>query len=345
MNPDPILAERPAYERWKRGLAARGPLVMVVSLIGFALFARSLYSLGSEQIVAGLLGVGWGFGLIVLVAGAREALRALAWTHTIDGEARLGFVTAFRARLVGEAFSALLPMGILVGEPAKAVQVRRVVPFPAAFAGLALEFFFYSLSLLPLLTAGVIALVFTDVLQDYVRWLYVAPPTIGLLAVGGAGTLAALRRAPALVVSRARGAEHLLSKMQRTVERARAALAGVARRPVRQLMGVFGLELAFQMLAVAEVYITLYLISPVPPTIASAIVLEAVGRIVTMAFKYLPMRIGVDEAGAAWFASLLHLGSHTGITLAVVRKLRLLFWSGVGLALLGRERSTTWLPA
>ncbi len=225
------------------------------------------------------------------------------------------------------------------------MQVRRIVPFATAFAGLALEFFFYSLSLLLLLAAGAIALMMTDTLEEYVRWLYLATPAIALLAIAGAGVLAALRRSPAFVASRGPGASSLLSNVRSTVHRMRSALRGVAQRPIRQLLGVFALELAFQVLAVAEVYITLYLISPVPPTVASAVVLETVGRLVTMAFKYLPMRIGVDEAGAAWFAGLLHLGSQTGITLAVVRKLRLLFWSAVGLALLGRERSTKWLPA
>lgn len=345
MKTDLTVVERPSYESWKRTLVARGPFLLLASLVGVALFARSLYSLGIEQIVAGLVRVGWGFALILFVAGAREALRALAWTRTIDGSVRLGFIAAFRARLVGEAFSALLPMGILVGEPAKAVQVRRIVPFATAFAGLALEFFFYSLSLLPLLAAGAIALMLTGALEEYVRWLYVATPAIGLLAVGGASALAALRRSPAFTVLPARATEHWLSKVRASAHRMRSALAAVARRPIPQLLGIFGLELAFQVLAVAEVYITLSLISPIQPTIGSAIVLETIGRLVTIAFKYLPMRIGVDEAGAAWCAGLLQLGSQTGITLAVVRKLRLLFWSAVGLALLGRERATTWLPA
>jgi hypothetical protein len=320
-------------------------LLLIVSLVGVALFARSLYSLGTEQIVAGLLRVGWGFVLILLVAGAREGLRALAWTLAIDGNARLGFADAFRARLVGEAFSSLLPMGILVGEPAKAVQVRRFVPLSTAFAGLALEFFFYSLSLLFLLAAGAIALMATDAFAEPVRWVYLATPAISLAAIGGVGVLGALRRVPKPTASRALGEARVVSKVRSTLAQTRSALTNVARRPTRQLLGIFGLELGFQALAVVEVYVTLWLISPVPPTVAAAIVLETVGRVVTMAFKYLPMRIGVDEAGAAWFAGLLQLGSHTGVTLAVVRKLRLLFWSAVGLALLSRERSTTWLPA
>jgi hypothetical protein len=310
-----------------------------------ALFARSLYTLGIEQIVTGLLRVGWGFALIVLVAGLREALRALAWTRTIDGDVRLDFIAAFRARLVGEAFSALLPMGILIGEPAKAAHVGRILPFATAFAGLALEFFFYSLSLVCLLAAGGIALMLTSALDEYIRWLYVAAPAIALAGAAGAAGLVVLRRRPRPSSHEVGSTAGPLAKVTTGYRRARAAIVSVARRPWRQLVSVFALEMGFQVLAVAEVYITLSLISPVPPTIASAVVLETVGRLVTMAFKYLPMRVGVDEAGAAWFAGLLHMGSQTGVTLAVVRKLRLLFWSAVGLAILGRDRSARLVVA
>jgi hypothetical protein len=65
----------------------------------------------------------WGFGAILLPSGAREAVRTLAWTRTIEGPVRLSFRDAFRARLAGEAFNTLLPMGMLVGEPMKAEHV------------------------------------------------------------------------------------------------------------------------------------------------------------------------------------------------------------------------------
>jgi len=64
---------------------------------------------------------------------------------------------------------------------------------------------------------------------------------------------------------------------------------------------------------------------------------------VTILFKILPMRLGVDEAGAAVFADRLGLGSATGITLALVRRMRSLCWSAVGI-LLVLTRST-WRSA
>jgi hypothetical protein len=99
------------------------------------------------------------------------------------------------------------------------------------------------------------------------------------------------------------------------------------------------LEAAFQLFAVAEVYLTLALITPQHVAWSAALALETVSRAVTILFKMLPMRLGVDEAGAAVFADRLGLGSATGITLALVRRMRSLCWSAVGI-LLVLTRST-----
>ena len=49
---------------------------------------------------------------------------------------------------------------------------------------------------------------------------------------------------------------------------------------------------------VLEIYTVLSFISPnQPPTLFTAFILESVNRVITMAFKFIPLRMGVDEAG------------------------------------------------
>ena len=49
------------------------------------------------------------------------------------------------------------------------------------------------------------------------------------------------------------------------------------------------------------------------------------------------MRIGVDEAGTAAFAELLAFGTAAGVTLAIVRKARMLVWMTIGVGFLVRR--------
>jgi hypothetical protein len=130
------------------------------------------------------------------------------------------------------------------------------------------------------------------------------------------------------------------SVVARAIEQGRRLchlMTGFTSRHPEHVWPIVALESAFQVLAVVEVYVTLSCVSPLKPTFASAVVLESVSRVITMVFKLLPMRIGVDEAGASPFALNLGLGATTGLSLALVRKVRLLFWSAVGLVLLLRR--------
>jgi hypothetical protein len=86
---------------------------------------------------------------------------------------------------------------------------------------------------------------------------------------------------------------------------------------------------------VVEVFLTLsWLLGDRRPTLAQAIAFEALNRVVIVVFKFVPFRIGVDEALSAAVAPVLAVNPAAGVALAVVRKVRNLFWTGVGLAII-----------
>jgi hypothetical protein len=98
-------------------------LQAVIILVASALFAASLRMMGLRQIADGLARVGWGLVAVLALSGARDAVRAFAWTRAVEPPPRLRFPSALRARLVGEALNTLLPMGIVLGEATKAFDV------------------------------------------------------------------------------------------------------------------------------------------------------------------------------------------------------------------------------
>jgi hypothetical protein len=279
---------------------------------GVALFVQSVRATGIPPILDGLGRVGWGFAAILLLSGAREVVRTLAWTRSVEGGATLRFPAAFRARLAGEALNALLPLGMVVGEPTKASQVTADIPFATAFTALVIEFAFYTASLFLLLGSGFAAFA----MLSHVPLGRYATAVAAAAGIAALGVLASIRWS----------------------RRLRDTIFGFASRHPQRARAIVGCEVAYHLLSVTEVYLTLLLISPVHPTIGAAIVLETVNRVVTMVFKILPMRIGVDEVGASVFAARMDLASATGLSLALIRKLRLLVWSAVGLALLVRRR-------
>ena len=91
------------------------------------------------------------------------------------------------------------------------------------------------------------------------------------------------------------------------------------------------------MLGVAETYLTVAMLLPADtaPTLLGAFLLESINRFIQVAFKFVPMRLGVDEAGTGLLTQVLYGASALGVTLAVVRKARMLVWTGIGVAFLG----------
>jgi Lysylphosphatidylglycerol synthase TM region len=305
-----------------------------MAVIGTALFAWSISALGLAKIQDAFVRIGWGFGAILLLSGAREAVRTLAWTRTIEGPVRLSFQDAFRARLAGEALNNLLPMGMLVGEPMKAEHVGHRLPFATAFSALVVEFAFYGVSLVLLFGAGVVTLFPSSaVLFVAVIALMIVP----LVRNGNGRT--------GIAEPRDSSGQHVANVITRVLEKMRRLGDPVLRFAVLdpgRAWRLVVLEAAFQLFAVAEVYLTLALITPQHVAWSSALALETVSRAVTILFKMLPMRLGVDEAGAAVVADRLGLGSASGITLALVRRMRSLCWSAVGIVFVLMR--STWRP-
>jgi hypothetical protein len=105
------------------------------------------------------------------------------------------------------------------------------------------------------------------------------------------------------------------------------------------------LHTAFHLLAFVEVYITLrWLLAdasggvPGPgPTAAQALILTALDRLVIIAFKFVPFRIGVDEASSGGMAAVLGWPPAVGVALAIVKKVRSLAWTAIGLVLIARH--------
>jgi hypothetical protein len=114
------------------------------------------------------------------------------------------------------------------------------------------------------------------------------------------------------------------------------------RHPVR-LAWALVLELAYHAAGVLETWITLAMLLPAgtAPTLLGSFLLESLNRFVNVAFKFVPMRLGVDEAGTGLLTQVLYGTPVLGVTLAVVRKARMLVWTGVGVAYLATRGLTS----
>ena len=202
--------------------------------------------------------------------------------------------------LAGDAAGNLTPLGVLASEPTKILMSRTRISTVTSIASVAIENAFYIASVGIVLLAG--------------TWIFLqrADVPAGLEQIseahpGGGGDhcgrrcLGRAHAAGGVIAPRAAGHE-----ARRTIGRAggrdsrsrvanlrRAAMARDA-HPARR-----GWEALFHVLAVAEVWMVLRLLPGGDQiTAVDAFLMESAGRFVTIAFKFVPYRLGIDEAGS-----------------------------------------------
>jgi len=314
---------------------------ILTAIVGLALLAWMVYSVGPAEIVADVRRVGWMLIAIVAIGGLRFLLRAAAWRLCLDPPHKLSIGHAFAAVVCGDTIGNLTPLGPIVGEPAKAAFVRGRVALGPAVTALAIENVLYTLSTAAMIAAGMVAL-----LVEF------QPPSavkgVGEIAIAGTVLLFALSlwmlwRQPALI-SRALGLAPPLRRHAARMQDIETRIYTFASRHRAKLPLLAVAELGFHVLGIAENYLTLWTLNDAPPPFMTAFILETANRLITVVFKVVPFRLGVDEAAMGYITQMLGLGTRPGLSIAIIRKLRMLAWALVGGILVVREGLTQRHP-
>ena len=319
------------------------PLGIIFAVLGLILFAYFIRKAGISQIVDGITRLGYWFGLVLVISAFRQLVRSLAWTQCFEPPNKLRLLHAIEARIMGDALGNIIPLAsVAVSEPSKAVFVRDRVPLLSALAALALENIFYSLSVVLFIFSGTTALMLSFSLPRPLRYASIAALIVtasivplGYLVIHNqwrfvSGALRFLSRW-SIVTARL---EKALPRAESLEER----VYGFYSRNRGRIIPIFLLEVCFHLAGITEIYFVLSFISEsVAPTLLTAFILESVNRIINVAFKFVPLRTGVDEAGTGMLSKVLGFTTVIGVTLAIVRKGRDIFWTTIGVLLMVRR--------
>ena len=312
------------------------PFGIISFVLGLALFGYFVKKAGISQILEGISRLGAGFLLVVAISALRQIARSIAWTLCMEPPYRLRFRDAIRARIMGDAIGNILPFaGFLVSEPAKPALIRDRVPLMAGFSALAIENIFYALSVALFICSGMLALLLSFTLPKGLRLISMITLAVIVIVIALGAVLIAKRLR---FISGGARFLHRRGLNEKWIEKAHSLedrVYGFYQRNSGRFLPILLLEGCFHLAGVTEIYVTLSFISPdQPPTFLTAFILESVNRVITVAFKFIPLRMGVDEAGTGRVSKILQFTMVTGVTLAIVRKARDVFWAATGMILL-----------
>lgn len=320
-------------------------LAIVSAVIGLALFIYVIQQTGLEEIGARLRQLGAGFVLILAISAFRYLTRSLSWLRCISPEDRhVGFWTLWRARLAGEAIGDLTA-GPLVAEPLKAIVIGDKLSLASRVSSLTVENITYTVSSCVMVMAGAIALLTSFGMAGSLRVAMrislaavVVVIVASVIVIGrrwklGSGAATLLAR---LLIRDEAKRLKLESKIFHLAELEEYIFDFFAKRPLDFFLVIL-CQMSFHLAGVTEIFVTMKLIGA-HLSFATAFLMESVNRALNIAFTFVPAMVGVDELGTRELAKVLGFDGSFGVALAIIRKIRMFFWIGIGLIFLAAAR-------
>jgi phosphatidylglycerophosphate synthase len=306
--------------------------------LGIALFAGALYYINVRTTLETARRLGIALPLALLLGGLWHLVRTWAWAACFPQPRQVGFLRLARVRLSAEAFS-YLTFGWMAGEPLKVVLLSESLDARQATAAVALERLAYFVGTTIIVGVGaVLAMIGLPLAPLWFR-------VFCGFAIGAA-TVTAL----AIVVVLGRGAysQSLLQRIDRTLGtslgESKVALftaslerqmLDLVRSSPRRLLLPLGATAASYLLMVLEAWVILRACGA-PTTANGALAAETITRVASFASAFIPANLGTLEASS--LAAAMAVGAAgAGAALALARRLRGLFWAGVGLAIYPRR--------
>lgn len=321
-----------------KNLARLKIAAVVFTVLGACLFAYFIYSVGWRDILSGIARIGVdGFLFLQFLYFLRVGARAVAWKLCVPEPYKLTARDTLSAVVIGEALSSLIPLGILISGTAKAVAVKKRVPLVVGLSSVATENIFYSFVTGIFICFGAFAFLKSFELAD--GWVWTIDTLVGviILLIALASLMIARQWHWATSLS-----EWLYNRnyFTRFLENGRGQIRrfedfiySFYREYPRRFAPVILLQIVYHVVGVAEVLFILNRISD-HAAIYTAFLLESISRLITIVFKLIPFLVGVDEAGAQFVTETLAIGAGVGVTLAIIRKGRILFWTAIGLIII-----------
>jgi phosphatidylglycerophosphate synthase len=305
--------------------------------VGVVLFIATLSYLNLDLAAGTIRQLGLALPLALLFSALWHLVRTWAWSWCFPAPRTVGFLRLARVRLAAEAFSYLTLRGI-AGEPLKVMLLADRVGARDATAAVALERIAYLVGTTLIIGLGSVAalvgLPLSHLWFRVFRAFAIAAAIVAVLTglvITGRGTylkklLEGIDSALGTSISHGVVARFLSAVEGQMLELLRG-------NPRRLLVLLTATVCAYGCMAL-EAWVILHA-SGASISMIGAVAVETFSRVASFASAFIPANLGALEASS--LAAVAAVGASGGAALALARRLRGLFWAGLGLAIYPRR--------
>ena len=309
--------------------------------LGAALFAGALYYINVGTTLETVRRLGIALPLVIVLSGLWHLTRTWAWAWCFPRPRQVGFLRLARVRLSAEAFSYLTIGG--AGEPLKVMLLSGSVDAPQAAAAVALERAAFLLGTTIIVGVGAVlamaGLPLTPLWFRVFRTFAIGAAAVPLLTMVVVLWRGAHRQSVLRWIDAALAPSFGEGRVLRfTSAVARQMLDLVRGNPARLLVLLAATGASYVLMAL-EAYVIVRA-SGAAFTVNGALAVETFSRVASFASGLIPANIGALEVSSLAAATAVGAAGG-GAALALARRLRGVFWAGVGLAIYPRAARQT----
>src|ERR1700688_3962210 len=323
----------------------QSPLPLLAGASGLFLLAYLVHRAGPAKLLASITTLRWGLGLVLLWGGVAHILKAWAWRLTLlEDKRHVSFARLLGLRLASEAVGQLGGLAQLFGETLRVSLLGPAIPLSTGIASVTIDRVFFVLSAAVVSVIGLLSVLIALPLPHTLA-PYASVSALILLGVLLLSAAAIAKRWPVLswvaqTLARIPYCRTLIERERALIHSVENALLDFYHRTPGACWASFLLNLACHAAAVFEVYLILWLMGA-KLSLFGALAIEALTKLVNIAGTFNPGNIGTYEGGNMLIAKMFGLTATAGLTMAFARRLRALFWTGVGiLCLIGLSKRT-----
>ena len=305
--------------------------------VGIVLFIAALSYVNLDSAAGTIRRLGLALPLALLFSALWHLVRTWAWSWCFPAPRTVGFLRLARVRLAAEAFSYLTLRGI-AGEPLKVMLLADRVGARDATAAVALERIAYLVGTTLIIGIGSVAalvgLPLSRLWFRVFRAFAIAAAVVAVLTglvIAGRGTyLKKLLQG----IDSTLGTSLSQGIVARFVSAVESQMLELLRGNPRRLLVLLTATVCAYVCMALEAWVILRA-SGTSISVNGAVAVETFSRVASFASAFIPANLGALEASS--LAAVAAVGASGGAALALARRLRGLFWAGLGLAIYPRK--------
>lgn len=306
---------------------------------GVAILALLFYSFGVQKTIDDILAMGWRFWIIAGIFLFNNIFMTAAWKVLINHPIRPSYYPQlFLARVAGDSTSSVNAMASAAGEALKAIYIRDVVPFKTGLASVVLDRTVHIISNVLMMLTGIFISFFvlniplwisTGTLVAFILVLYAMMVVLRKQRQGFVRYL--LTRVPRRWLDR-----FMNEKRWEKVDTLDGEIAFVFSS--RETMKSFYASLVIHYLSgfffsSLEIYL-IVIFSGNEISFVHSMFLYIFSMFLTSVIFFMPANLGTSEGSFSLALRFLGYDPAIGLTVGLIKRLRTLVWSLIGILIL-----------